>query len=214
MWTDDDKTAGYCYYRIVVMQADGSPSTLRDGMVVSIGLKTTFGGDMSTFSQCKARAATFQNVQAMDAVKSGNAVEIDAVLDTRGKSGPREIDLYFGSITDKGVAPMMPVPVTADPNDFVPAASGQPLPQKFFDSNGVLVKFDNVKVNSRDTTYQDFKASTVDTGGAFIATNYLRVIDRNYMSPPDKTALMYVIGIVLPDFSGRIWARTTADIKK
>lgn len=210
MWTDDDQTTGYCTYRIALMQADGSASTLQDGMVVQVSLKTTFMGDMSAYAQCGARAKTFNNVQAMDMAKVGHLVEIDAELSTRGKTGPRQIDLYFGSLADKGVAPMMPVPVAANPADFVP---GSPLPQKFFDSNGVLVKFSNVKINSRDTRFQDFKVSTESTGGAFIATNYLRATSSSYMSPMDGTTLSTVIGLVLPDFSGRIWARTTDDIK-
>lgn len=215
-WTDtDDNATGddFCNYRIVIMQADGSAPTKQDGMVVTIGLRLTFAStDMSKLTQCSDLGKKNAAVVNMEAVMPGNLVEVEGKFGTLGTGGPRQIDVFSGTVTDKGPAPMQPMPLTADPATYIGAPSGMPTPQAFIDANGVLVKFDNVRINSRDNTYQDFVVNTTMTSGATIATNYLRA-KGNYMSPTVGTTLQSVTGIVFSNFRGTVWARTTADVK-
>ena len=210
-WISSDDKAGFCYYRVFAMQADGSPTTIRDGLAVTLGLKTTFG-DMSRITECSRLAKMDAIGTTMLAVKPGDEVEIEGKYSLRGSgaTATRQIDVYKGTLNDKGAAAMMPVPLDADPMTYQPAQTG--LPQAFADAQGVLVTFANVKVNTRDMMYQDFNASTTDMGGARIATNFLRVTNATYMSPMNGTVLKSVTGIVTGDFKGTIWPRTEADI--
>ena len=210
-WITSDDKAGFCYYRVFIMQADGSPTTIRDGVAVTLGLKATFG-DMSRISECSRLAKMDAIGTTMLAVKPGEELEIEGKYSLRGSgaTATRQIDVYKGTLNDKGPAAMMPVPLDADPMTYQPAQTG--LPQAFADAQGVLVTFANVKVNTRDMMYQDFNASTTDMGGARIATNFLRVANASYMSPMNGTTLKSVTGIVTGDFKGTIWPRTEADI--
>lgn len=210
-WITSDDKAGFCYYRVFVMQADGSPTTIRDGMAITLGLKATFG-DMSRITECSRLAKMDAIGTTILAVKPGDELEIEGKFSTRGSgtTATRQIDVYKGTLNDKGAAAMMPMPLEADPMTYQPAQMG--VPQAFADAQGVLVTFKNVKVNTRDMMYQDFNASTTDMGGARIATNFLRVTNSAYMSPANGTMLKSVTGIVTGDFKGTIWPRTEADI--
>jgi len=217
MWSSaDDNATGndFCNYRIVLMHADGSAPTRQDGMVITIGLSLMFANtDMSKLTQCSDLGKKNSVVVNMDAVMPGDLVEVEGRFGTLGTGGPRQIDVFNGSVTAKGQSPMQPTPLTEDPALYIGAPSGMPTPKSFIDANGVLVKFDNVRVNSRDATFQDFVVNTTMTSGATIATNYLRARINNYMSPAVNTTLQSVTGIVFSDFRGTIWARTAADVK-
>lgn len=209
--TFDTNGTGFCYFRIMVMQADGSPTTIRDGIAVTLGLKTTLG-DMSHITECSHMAKMDAVGTTMLMAKPGDEVVVEGKLASRG-TGPtatRQIDVYKGDLVDKGAAAMMPVPLDADPMTYQQSQTG--LAQAFADAQGVLVTFKGVKVNSRDMMYQDFNVNTGDMGGARIATNFLRVVNAGYMSPMNGTQLKSVTGIVTGDFKGTIWPRTESDI--
>lgn len=214
MWKaydDRDPKSQYCNFRIVVMQSDGSAPTLKDGIVVTVGLKTTFGGDMSKLTQCDTVGKNSVLVMSMDALKSGDAVEVEGTLDSFGAAGTRFIDAYGGKLTGMGQAAMQPMPVpVADPTLF---ANASPLPKQFVDASGALVRFDNVQVSTAPNTYQEYTVNTTDTGGASISSSYIRVLTKNYMAPPKGTMLKSVTGIVFGDYGGFVWPRTVDDIK-
>lgn len=105
-----------------------------------------------------------------------------------------------------GQAADQPKPVVADPKDF-PNGSGD----VWKSSLGALVQFQNVKVTSTDK-FQDFGVSADGTNSAIIASNFLRIADKNFMAPMMGTDLVSVTGIVLPDFKGEVWARTAQDV--
>jgi hypothetical protein len=219
MWvTADDRTSGddYCKYRIAVMQADGSAGTLRDGMVVSVDLKTQFMGTGSKLDFCQDYGKKNAVVVAMEAVKSGDAVDVEGFLESFGQNGSRYVDPYNGRVTGNGPAPIKPVAVDADPTMF---ASGSPLPQAFVDASGVLVKLSNLMVSSRNASFQDFTVNTAPatdmgvSGGANIAANYMKVtVGSSFMAPMVGTTLMSVTGIVFGDFGGKVWPRVDTDI--
>lgn len=211
MYTDEN--GGRCYYRINIVQSDGSAPTLKDGIVVTTNVRGTFMTDMSTNTQCINQGKTIQVVAALDMLKSGDLVEIEGRLDARAAGGQmtRQLDIFNGTVTGKGPAPMMPTPVDADPAMFV-RGSGS-LPTAFVDAHGAFVRFKTVKIFNRDATYQDFYVSTSGaTPGPYILTRYPRILNSSYMSPMNGTALASVTGIVLGDFSGSIWLRTAADV--
>lgn len=214
MWKaydDRDPKSQYCNFRVVLMQSDGSAPTLKDGITVTVGLKTTFAGDMSKLTQCDTVGKKSLLVMSMDALKSGDLVEVEGTLDSFGAAGSRFIDAYGGKVTSMGQAPMQPMPVpVADPTTF---ANGSPLPKAFVDSCSVLVRFDNVQVSTAPNTYQEYTVNTTDTGGASISSSYVRVLTKNYMAPPKGTMLKSVTGIVFGDYGGFVWPRTVDDIK-
>jgi hypothetical protein len=211
-YTDNSPNPSYCNYRIAVMQADGSPSTLKDGMSVTIGLKTNFVGDMSRIGACQDLAKQNTLVMAMDALKTGDLVEISGQLDSFGASGTRYVDVFGGKVLGMGPAPMQPTPVVvADPTMF---AGKSPLPQAFVDASGALVQFQNVQVTAADTAFPfDFVVNTGTTGGANIASNYLRILVNNYMAPTKGTKYASVTGIVFGDYGGKVWVRNSGDLK-
>jgi hypothetical protein len=211
MFTDEKN--GRCYYRINVVQSDGSAPTLKDGIVVTTNVRGTFTTDMSMVSQCINQGRGLPVVAAMDGLKMGDLVEIEGRLDSRANGGQmtRQIEVFGGVVTGKGAAPMMPTPVDADSAMFV-RGSGM-LPQAFVNAHGAFVRFKNVKVFGRDAMYQDFSVSTSGAApGAYILTRYPRILNSAYMSPANGTTLMSVTGIVLGDFSGSIWLRNAADV--
>lgn len=214
MWNsydDNDPKSQYCNYRIVVMHSDGSAPTLSDGIVVTIGLKTTFAGDMSKLGQCTELGKKSTQVMSMDGVKSGDLVEIQGTLNSFGAAGTRFIDVYGGTVTGMGQAPMQPMPVpVADPSMF---AGASPLPKAFVDASGVLVRFDNIQVTAAPNTYQEYTVNTTDMAGASISSSYVRVLTKGYMAPPKGTMLKSLTGIVFGDYGGKIWPRTVDDIK-
>jgi hypothetical protein len=209
--TSSAGNSDWCDYRIFLMQADGSPSTIRDGVAVILSLKTTFT-DMSRLSDCSRVAQADAVATAMTAAKQGDLLQIEGTMSHHGSgaSATRQVDVYKGVINNHGAAQMMPVPVDADPMTYTPQMVG--LAPAFADAQGVLVTFRNVKTNSRDTMYQDFNASTGDTGGARIEASYLRAADNMYMGPADGSMLKSVTGIVTGDYKGTIWPRSPADI--
>jgi hypothetical protein len=212
MFTDENN--GRCYYRINVVQSDGSPATLKDGMVITTNVRGSFPTDMSLVSQCINQGKTVQVVAAMDALKTGDLVEIEGRLDVRSNGGQmtRQIEVFGGTLTGMGQAPMMPAPVEVDAAMFA-RGSGM-LPQAFVDAHGAFVRFKNVKVFMRDAMYQDFYVSTSGMApGAYIITRYPRILlGMSYMSPMNGSALTSVTGIVLGDFSGSVWIRTGTDV--
>lgn len=211
--TFDTGGTGFCYFRIMLMQADGSPTTIRDGIAVTLGLKAMLG-DMSHITECSQLAKMDTVGSAMFAAKLGDEVEIEGKMSSRGSgaTATRQVDVFKGELVDKGAAVMMPVPLEADPMTYVPAQTG--LTQAFADAQGVLVTFKSVTTNTRDKMYQDFSVNTGPTGGARIATNFLRVANSGYMSPAEGAVLPSITGIVTGDFKGTIWPRNEADIVK
>lgn len=214
MWDtydDKDPKSQYCNYRIAVMQSDGSAPTLSDGIVITVGLRTTLSSDMSKLGQCQELGKKNTQVMAMDGLKTGDLVEIQGTLDSFGASGTRFIDVYGGKVTGMGQAPMQPMPVpVADPSMFFGTS---PLPKAFVDASGVLVRFDNVQITAAPNTYQEYSVNTTDTGGASITSSYVRVLTKNYMAPPKGTMLKSLTGIVFGDFGGKVWPRTIDDVK-
>ena len=211
MFTDENN--GRCYYRINVVQSDGSAPTLKDGIVVTTNVRGTGTTDMSALTQCINQGKTVPVVAAMDGLKLGDLAEIEGRLDSRANGGQmtRQIEIFGGVVTGKGPAPMMPTPVDVDSAMFV-RGSGM-LPQAFVDAHGAFVRFKNVKVFDRSAMYQDFSVSTSGaTPGAYILTRYPRILNSSYMSPVNGTTLMSVTGIVFGDFSGSIWLRNAADV--
>lgn len=215
-YEDNSMTDDWCRYRLAIMQADGSAPTLRDGMTITIRLRTMFSGDMSKLRACDELGKQNAVVVAMDGLKMGDLVEIEGTFLSAGANGSRFIDVYGGRVVGMGPAPMQPLPVHVDdPTMFGPnpADGGSGPAQAFIDACGVLVEFSKVKVTARNPVYQDFSINTTDMGGAAIAANYLRIVIKNYMSPAVGTMLQSVTGIVYADFGGKIWPRTAADIK-
>jgi hypothetical protein len=211
MFTDEN--GGRCYYRINIVQSDGSPATLKDGMVITTNVRASVTTDMSLVAQCINQGKTVQVVAAMDALKIGDLVEIEGTYDVRASGGQmtRQIDVFGGTITGMGQAAMMPTPVDADPAMFA-RGSGM-LPTAFVDAHGAFVRFKNVKVFNRDAMYQDFYVSASGMApGPYILTRYPRILNSGYMSPANGTTLASVTGIVLGDFSGSIWLRNSADV--
>ena len=214
LWTNANTKGGFCNFRLVLMYADGSPSTLKDGMVLTVGLKTNaLATDMAKTAVCQDLGKTNAVVTAMDALKLGDLVEVEGRFETSGTNGTgtRQVDVFAGKVTSMGPALMMPTPIDADPATYASTSTGVP-PQAFVDAQGVLVTFRTVKTNTRDTMYQDFYVNTGATGGTRISTNYLRVIDRAYMSPMDGTSLTSLTGCVIGDFGGYVWPAKKADI--
>lgn len=214
-WVSADTNAGYCYYRLHVAQVEPAPATLQDGMVLILSLKMSNWADGSTLTQCKDRGKNDPVATAMDAATAGQQVEIEGTFDTRTNCGAktRQINLFGGKLTSQGMAVTMPTPVDVDPTQY-PVATGSPavLSQKFVDGHAALVRFSNVKSYGRSTQYQDFSVSPTGAApGALIATNYLRATG-SYTSLPDGTTYKTVVGVLLGDFCGTVWPRTTADL--
>lgn len=209
-----DESGGRCYYRINVVQSDGSAPTLKDGMVITTNVRATGMTDMSLVSQCINQGKNVPVVASMDALKIGDLVEIEGTYDVRASGGQmtRQIDVFGGTLTGMGQAAMMPTPVDADPAMLVSMGSGS-LPTSYVDAHGAFVRFKNVKVFNRNAMYQDFFVSASGAApGAYILTRYPRILNSSYMSPVNGTTLMSVTGIVLGDFGGSIWLRNSADV--
>jgi len=214
-WVSADDSAGYCYYRVHIVQTEPAPATLLDGMVLTLSMRTTTWTDGSTLSQCKDRAKTDTVAMAMDTIAQGQLVEVEGSLDTRANCGgtTRQLNMFGGKIVSQGMAPTQPTPVDVDATMY-PTATGSPkvLAKTFVDGHAALVRFTNVKSYGRNATYQDFSVSPTGAApGASIATSYLRALGM-YTSLADGTTYKSVTGIVLGDFCGGIWPRTTADI--
>ncbi len=214
MWTARPNGDDYCHYRIVVMHADGSTPTLQDGMVVTIDLKTP-AGSMDGFGPCDDLSKKNSVTMAMDALKTGDAVDISGTFRSFGANGTRYVDVYGGKVVGAGPATIQPTPVAvADPTTFTIGTGSSP-PQSFVDASGVLVEFKNVAVTARDK-YQNFvvNSDTMNMGGATIASNFLKVlIGKDFMAPSVGAKFQSVVGIVLGDFHGEIWARGNKDLK-
>lgn len=218
MWvTADDRTSGddFCKYRIAVMQADGTAGTLRDGMIVSVDLKAQLPATGSKLDFCQDFGKKNAVVVAMDGAKTGDTVDVEGFLESFGAMGSRYVDAYNGHVTANGQASIKPVAVDADPTMF---AGGSPLPMAFVDASGVLVKFSNVTVSSRNASFQDFTVNTSVTtdmgvtGGASIAANYLKVTVGGFMAPMVGMTYTSVTGIVFGDFGGKVWPRDATDL--
>ena len=214
-WVDADTSAGYCYYRVHIVQTEPAPATLGDGMILTLSLKNSSFTDGSTLTQCKDRAKTDTVAMAMDTLAMGQMVEVEGSYDTRANCGgtTRQLNMFGGKIVSQGMAATMPTPVDVDPAKY-PVATGTPkaLAQTFVDGHAALVRFVNPKSYGRNATYQDFSVSTTGTApGAQITTNYIRA-QGMYTSLPDGTTYKSVTGIVLGDFCGTIWPRNQMDL--
>ncbi len=214
-WVTSDDTAGYCYYRVHIVQTEPAPATLQDGMLLTLSLRTTTWTDGSLTTQCRDRAKSDTVAAAMDALMPGQMVEIEGSYDTRANCGgtTRQINMFGGKIVSQGMAATQPTPVDADPTQYL-TATGSPkvLAKVFADNQGALIRFSNVKSYGRNTTYQDFSVSPSGAApGALIGTNYVRA-QGTFTSLADGTMYKSVTGIVLADFCGAIWPRTKDDI--
>lgn len=215
-WVDADTSAGYCYYRVHIVQTEPAPATLGDGMILTLSLKNSSFTDGSTLTQCKDRGKTDTVAMAMDTLAMGQMVEVEGSYDTRANCGgtTRQINMFGGKIVSQGMAATMPTPVDADPTMY-PVATGSPkvLAKTFADNHAALVRFTNVKSYGRNATYQDFSVSPTGAApGAVIGTNYLRA-QGMYTSLADGTTYKSVTGIVLADFCGAIWPRAATDLQ-
>lgn len=214
-WVTGDDMAGFCYYRVHIVQTEPAPATLGDGMVLTLSLRTTTWSDGSTLSQCKDRAKNDTVAMAMDSLAPRQLVEVEGSYDTRVNCGAttRQLNMFGGKIVSQGMAPTQPTPVDVDATMY-PVATGSPrvLPKTLVDGHAALVRFTNVKSYGRSSMYQDFSVSPAGSApGALISTNYLRA-QPPFTSLPDGTVYKSVTGIVLGDFCGGIWPRTVADL--
>ena len=214
-WVTGDDAAGYCYYRVHIVQTDPAPATLGDGMILTLSLRTTMWTDGSTLSQCKDRAKSDTVAMAMDTLVAGQLVEVEGSYDTRANCGAttRQINMFGGKIVSQGMAPTQPTPIDVDPTQYVTATgASKVLAKTFVDGQAALVRFTNVKSYGRSAMYQDFSVSPAGAApGALIGTNYLRASGM-YTSMPDGTTYKSITGVVLADFCGGIWPRNMADI--
>jgi hypothetical protein len=214
-WVTGDDAAGYCYYRVHIVQTDPAPATLGDGMILTLSLRTTMWTDGSTLTQCKDRAKSDTVAMAMDTLVAGQLVEVEGSYDTRANCGAttRQINMFGGKIVSQGMAPTQPTPIDVDPTQYVTATgTSKVLAKTFVDGHAALVRFTNVKSYGRSAMYQDFSVSPAGAApGALIGTNYLRASGM-YTSMPDGTTYKSITGVVLADFCGGIWPRNMADI--
>lgn len=214
-WVTSDDTAGYCYYRVHIVQTEPAPATLQDGILLTLSLRTTMWTDGSLTTQCRDRAKSDTVAMAMDSLMPGQQVEIEGSYDTRANCGgtTRQINMFGGKIVSQGMAATQPTPVDADPTQYL-TATGSPkvLAKVFADNQGALVRFGNVKSYGRNMSFQDFSVSPAGAApGALIGTNYLRA-QGSFTSLPDGTTYKSITGIVLADFCGAIWPRTKDDL--
>ncbi len=214
-WVSSDSSAGYCYYRVHIVQTEPAPATLADGMILTLSLRTTMWTDGGALSDCKERAKNDTVAMAMDTLAMGQMVEVEGSFDTRANCGgtTRQLNMFGGKIVSQGMAATMPTPVDVDAAQY-PVATGasKVLAKTFVDGHAALVRFTNVKSYGRNATYQDFSVSTTGAApGALIASNYLRA-QGMYTSLADGTTYKSITGIALGDFCGTIWPRNTADL--
>lgn len=215
-WVTGNDSAGYCYYRVHIVQTEPAPATLGDGMILTLSLRTTMWTDASTLTQCTDRAKTDTVAMAMDTLVPGQLVEIEGSYDTRANCGAttRQINMFGGKIVSQGMAPTQPTPIDADPTQYVTATgASRVLAKTFVDGHAALVRFTNVKSYGRSAMYQDFSVSPAGAApGALIDTNYLGAAPGMFTSMPDGTTYKSITGVVLADFCGGIWPRNMADI--
>jgi hypothetical protein len=88
-WVDADTSAGYCYYRVHIVQTEPAPATLGDGMILTLSLKNSSFTDGSTLTQCKDRAKTDTVAMAMDTLAMGQMVEVEGSTLHVVELGPR-----------------------------------------------------------------------------------------------------------------------------
>ena len=133
-WVTSDDTAGYCYYRVHIVQTEPAPATLQDGMLLTLSLRTTTWTDGSLTTQCRDRAKSDTVAAAMDALMPGQMVEIEGSYDTRANCGgtTRQINMFGGKIVSQGMAATQPTPVDADPTQYLTATGSPKVLAKVF----------------------------------------------------------------------------------
>lgn len=199
-----------CLYELFVVQADPAP-TMKDGIAVRLVERSVVSGDMMLRSaDCQQRAASLEIGKA----SRGTQVEIQGTLIVQ--NGIHSIELgSLGRVVNMGRAQTQPQPV---PVTAAMLASGgvnsSPPGAAFVAAYGALVSFQSVVTSEAHAATQTFRisAGAGDASKTRVSTTYLRILDSNYMTPPDGTTYKAVTGIVTTDQGGSVLPRGGDDL--